>query len=426
MRARSMRAFGSPSSLAGEAWGGGWRASAVLAFMLVWHPAAHAQPARDALEISVLTFGPGEIYWQRYGHNAILVRDRLTASTVVYNYGIFDFDEENFLLNFALGRMQYRLAAHPLPETLAHYRAEGRWIVEQRLNLNAAQRVRLRDFLEWNARPENARYPYDYFTSNCSTRLRDAINLALAGSLQPQFEAQVMTLSYRGEVARLSAPDRWLMLGMDAGLGPAVDGALDRWQASFVPGHLMEGLREVRIDIGAERTLPLVRSETVLYRGVLPEPGAAPPDLRLPFLGLGLLLAGALVLLHLRRERVAARYAFSATAVLLTVVLGMGGMLLAGLWAFTAHWGAWGNPNLLLFNPLCLLLLPVWWGAARAGWLPDRRARNLVLAIAAGAALTLLLRLTPWLAQQNLHWILLVLPIHVALASVVIQPSRSP
>ena len=39
---------------------------------------ASAQTARpDANpEISLITFGPGEIYWERFGHNALLVRER--------------------------------------------------------------------------------------------------------------------------------------------------------------------------------------------------------------------------------------------------------------------------------------------------------------------------------------------------------------
>ena len=388
-----------------------WRAAAAFGLLITTAaPSLSAQPPSSDLEISLLTFGSGEIYWQRYGHNALRVHNRVTGTSVVYNYGMFDFGEKNFLLNFARGRMQYRLAAHGFEQTLAHYRAEGRWILEQPLDLDATARTQLAEFLQWNARPENARYPYDYFLSNCSTRVRDALDTVLGGELRRQAESRLTARSWRSEVARLSAPDGPMMLGMDAGLGPAADHPLNLWQAAFVPDHLAQALRDLRLPAAAGGTRPLVKDERLLYSGRLQEPAAEPPDLRLPFLLAGLLLALALGGLDRIRSRPAARRVFSGLALLLTLVCGLGGLLLAALWGLTAHWGAWGNPNLLLFNPLALLLLPLWWAAARADWRPAPWARGLLTLIVLGAALTALLRLLPALSQQNLHWILLLLP----------------
>lgn len=370
-----------------------------------------AQQAPSAgLEISLLTFGPGEIYWQRYGHNALLVRQPASGAAVVYNYGIFDFGEKNFLLNFARGRMQYRLAAHGLDQTLALYQAEGRSILEQRLDLTPEARARIKGFLEWNARPENARYAYDYFLSNCSTRLRDALDAVLGGELQRQAGARMTAHTWRGEITRLSALDRLLMLAMDAGLGPATDRPLSLWQAAFVPAHLAQAVRELRLPAADGGERPLIQGERVLSPGRLLEPAADPPDLRLPFLGAGLLLALLLGVLDQLRLRPAARRTFSGVTVVLSLIFGLGGLLLATLWGLTAHWGSWGNPNILLFNPLWLLLVPLWWQARLPAWRPPPRAQRLLAFIVLGAASTLALRLLPALSQQNLHWIALCLP----------------
>src|SRR5690242_13674537 len=62
---------------------------------------ARAESADGAqLVVSLLTFSPGEIYWERFGHNAILVRDRASGEEWAYNYGLFDFNQERFFLNF--------------------------------------------------------------------------------------------------------------------------------------------------------------------------------------------------------------------------------------------------------------------------------------------------------------------------------------
>src|SRR3546814_10904507 len=79
------------------------------------------------------------------------------------------------------------------------------------------------DLLAENAKPENARYGYDYFTDNCATRVRDAIDTALGGSLKSQIEGRSHGTTYRSESVRLASPAPWMWLGFDIGLGPAAD-----------------------------------------------------------------------------------------------------------------------------------------------------------------------------------------------------------
>jgi hypothetical protein len=90
--------------------------------------------------------------------------------------------------------------------------------------------------------------------------------------------------------------------------------------------------------------------------------------------------------------------------------------VLLGLWTLTDHVSAWRNENLLLFNPLCLLLLPCWFGAFRARWHPSRFAWRVAMAIAFCAALAFFVKIFPAFAQDNRFWIALLLPLHVAFA----------
>src|SRR5690348_5360014 len=137
-----------------------WHPLSVLLCILLFFPLfAHAQTAPAVpgaeLDVALVTFGPGEEIWERFGHNAILIRDRGTGTQRLYNYGMFDFAQKNFWLNFARGKMLYRIAVSTPDDDYPIYRDEGRWIVEQDLDLTPAQRTKLRDALDWNARPEN-------------------------------------------------------------------------------------------------------------------------------------------------------------------------------------------------------------------------------------------------------------------------------
>src|SRR3546814_15439954 len=82
--------------------------------------------------------------------------------------------------------MRYRLQALPFADDLAYYRDVGRGVSVQWLNLSDAEATRLASALAENAKPENARYGYDYFTDNCATRVRDAIDTPPGGSPNSQ------------------------------------------------------------------------------------------------------------------------------------------------------------------------------------------------------------------------------------------------
>lgn len=392
-------------------------------------PADAAAPAGKPLRVSVLTFGPGRVYWERFGHDAILVRNVATGSAIAYNYGIFDFRQKNFFLNFALGNMRYRMAADPFDADLGFYAAHGRSVVEQSLNLTPAERLSLVRFLRWNVLPANTGYRYDYFLSNCSTRVRDALNRALGGKLKPQLSARPAAPghSYRFDAVRALSPDTGLAMIMDIALGPAADQALNRWQDSFLPSELGRALDTVRTTNAHGETVPLVANTRLLIAGKVTPMPAHPPDWLPLLLATGVALAVVLLLLNYARRCRLARFAFATLASLTTLGLGLAGMGLVLIWAVTQHWAGWHNEDLLLFDPLSLLLLPAWLGSARRAWRVSAFSRRLGAIIAVLAVAALGLRILPGAWQANLHWIALTAPIHAALAACLwLRPARGP
>ena len=370
------------------------------------------------LEIALITFGPGEEIWERFGHNAIEIRDHSTNQALWYNYGIFDFAQQNFFLNFARGLMTYRIARGDPAEELPVYVAEGRWIIEQQLNLTPPQRAQLAGFLAWNALPDNAQYRYDYFTANCSTRVRDALDAAVGGAIKAQTIAPSRGFTFRMDADRLMRPDPAVMLAMDAGLGPYADRRLSFWDESFVPMEFMRHVREIRVADESGNLRPLVARETLLSAARLADPPAAAPDWTWRALAVGLVCGFLLFGLAGLRQKAWARVSLAAIAGGTGLILGVGGLILAGLWALTDHVSAWRNENLLLFNPLCLLLLPCWFAAFRARWHPSRFAWRIGMTIAFCAALAFFMKIFPAFPQDNRFWIALLLPLHLALALV--------
>ena len=145
---------------------GRWAAIAVLAaagFLPGTAAPAHAEPGDD-LAISVLTFGPGDHPFFKFGHNAILVQDATagrSAAGWVYNFGTFAFDTAALIPKFLRGRFKYWLSVSSVDDALESYAAANRSIASQELDLTSAQKWALAQALRENARPEKREYLYD-------------------------------------------------------------------------------------------------------------------------------------------------------------------------------------------------------------------------------------------------------------------------
>ncbi len=365
-------------------------------------------PASVAPRIGVATMQPGEIFFERFGHNAIIVVDAETGQATSYNFGYFDPEEPDFLRRFIRGDMQYSLVALPVDIDLYQYQQSGRGVDIQWLDLAPGQAHAVAGILSERAKPENARYRYDYFTANCSTQVRDVLDEAMGGALKPQLSARSRGNTLRSEAVRLASPAPWMWLGFDLGLGPDADRPMSRWDEAYVPMRLADSLREARNTAGQ----PLVLSEQALLpHRIAPEPPEAPRPWW-PWLVAGLLAAAAILWSAPRHPRTTA-----LVGGLLWLLCGVGGALLAYLWGLTEHQAAWANRNLLLLNPLCLLLLP---GAVMLvrGHRPGAWFGWLLAAIATGASLAWFLHWLELRVQFNQIWIALLLPIHLAFAYV--------
>jgi hypothetical protein len=370
------------------------------------------------LTIFHVVMGHGDEVWAKFEHNALWVHDPVRGTDYVYNYGAFDFNQPGYWGRFIRGDWLYWLEVSDIYRTLFVYREyANRSVMVQELNLSPAQRADLRDFLEWNAREENRYYYYDYYRDNCSTRIRDAIDRALGGQLRAATADSLTGTTYRWHSDRLVADDVAVLTGLRLGLGPGADREIDAWEEMFLPGKVQDQLRRARVRDEQGRLVPLVLEERVLYQAVGREPvRATPPGWTLGYLLAGLAIGGlfAGLAVWVPRSR-AARLVFAGTTALWAMLVGLGGLILAFLWAFTNHVIAHANENLLQWNPLLLLLAllvpPLAFGVRWAA----RPALGLALAVAALSVLGLLVKVLPWFGQQNLSMIALVLPAHLGL-----------
>lgn len=393
----------------------------VLALCSLAAPRAAAQEAGSTLQVSVLTFGQGDAVFERFGHNALRIKDTRSGLDLAYNWGMFSFDEPNFLGRFLSGDTRYWVEAFPTEWLLQVYRDQDRHSVEQVLALTPAQRESIARLVAENAREENRYYRYDYFRDNCSTRLRDAVDAVLGGALERRFSGIRSGWTFRSEAVRLTSGDGLAQAGIDIALGAPADVEMTAWQAMYVPMRLRDYLRDVTVPGPDGVAVPLVAAETVLHAAARAPEAAERRGLTLgawgPVLGAWMLLLAPITAAARRRTRVPA----AVMAALFYGVTGVAGCLLLGMWLGSAHVFWYRNLNLLLLSPLALVAMVLVPRAILRGTLH----RQALIAVAAVLAMTLLaLLIAPFVTQRLGGPLLLVLPAQVGLAIAIWRHTR--
>lgn len=386
----------------------------VLAWaMLAWPIASRAQaPAGDHLQVFLLTMGAGADIYERFGHNAIWVRDTVAHTDLIYNYGMFEFpsgigDELAFAGRFAMGRPRYWLGVDSsMDHTLAEYRFRQRDLTAQELNLTSPQRADLAARLARNALPENKVYTYDYFRDNCSTRVRDMLDAVLGGALRRATRDRPGAGSLRFHTLRSITNDKLLFVGIDASFGPGVDRRIDQWEEMFLPEKVAQRVRELHVTAADGHDVPLVKVEFPVLTIGRYRVETAPPHWLAGFALAGVAIGALLLVAAMSGPAGGVGRVLLSAWLLLT---GLGGLLLLFFWLCTDQVATYANHNLLFLSPLALGVLPsVWYrGAIPARPWRARVTGLLALSVVLGVGLTIVPIVT---RQDNLEIALLTAP----------------
>jgi hypothetical protein len=369
---------------------------------------AEAEPG-DSLTVSLLTMGPGEHPFTKFGHSAIWIHDARDKRDLVFNFGTFAFDSPSLVLDSIEGKLPYWLSVGSMAQALASYGEQHRSLLASELRLTPAERFALLEALNDNARPEHRYYRYDYYRDNCATRVRDALDRALGGRLHAR-GATPAQMSYRAHTRRLVADEPELYVALDLAVGRRADAPITFWDEGFLPERLHDLVARTTVVEGA-RELPLVKRERWFLSAGLVPTRAAPPRWFWFYLGVGLGLGSALALLGARAESARPRFALGVASVALGVPLGLLGSALSYLTFFSAHSAAGSNYNVLLLPPW-ILALPLAALAARfaRAWAAPL-ARLAAIATLSSTLLALAFHLLQHDPQQNGQVLAFALPL---------------
>ena len=305
--------------------------------------------SKAALQISILTCAPGEDVYTAWGHTAIRIIDSSKQTDIVYNFGTFDFDTPNFLLEFIKGNLNYFLSADNFQNFILEYQYYGRSIKEQVLVLSDVEKINWQNALLKNLEGNNRYYLYNFITDNCTTRVKDGFyqfaNTQVPPSNIKSFRTHVVEAPYQQGIP-------WIGLGIDVLLGAVSDQAPTALQAGFLPDLFFEQLAaqasyiESTQNYEFTKTVPVKPTDPVYY-----------------IIGL--------IMVYLFVGKWNARWTVIAAKIIdvsLLFIFGLGGLLLVYMSVFSKHTACHNNFNIAWIHPFYFIALifyfikPIWAG----------------------------------------------------------------
>lgn len=323
---------------------------AVLSVLFCTPVSAREPSALDSIEIGLITCTPHEEIYSLYGHTALRYHDLQTGEDMVFNYGVFNYNQPYFVMRFVFGKTDYELGIASFKGFCEYYRDWGSQVTEQLLDLRPEEKRNIAMALETNWRPEYRVYRYNFFYDNCATRPRDIIERNVLGRVvyQPRTD---FTPSYRDMIHQHTRLHPWAAFGNDLLLGVKSDQPTTQRQQHFLPENLQYDFDRAQIVDPDGTTRPLVKE-----RRIIVEPGIQVVEQDFPLspltcavILLGLSLAVAAIEWHRKRT-------YRWWDALLMLATGLTGCVIVVMF-FSEHPTTSTNLQVLLFNPLPLFHL---------------------------------------------------------------------
>ncbi|MFN9980013.1 MAG: DUF4105 domain-containing protein, partial [bacterium] len=189
-----------------------------------------------------LTCSRGDDIFSSFGHSAIRYQDSSQGIDWVYNYGLFDFHDPNFIPKFCMGKLDYMVGKETMNDFMGQYVYQQREVKEQVLNLSLEQIDSLFQFLEWNIRDENKYYRYDFLFNNCATKIIDVIEQNCKGVQMKYFEEEDKKTFREHIHSNASSSVPWIDWGMDLAIGMPVDRKSTAREYCFLPEFVAKSI----------------------------------------------------------------------------------------------------------------------------------------------------------------------------------------
>jgi hypothetical protein len=309
----------------------------------------------DSAVVSLITCSPGEEIYAKFGHTAIRVIDVKNGYDIVFNYGIFSFETNNFYYKFIKGETDYMLGIYDTRNFLPEYAERNSLVVEQVINLTAGEKKGLFALLMRNYQPENRTYRYNFIFDNCATRPRDKVLASLHGYVK--FQNSYDSKTFRQLIGMYVGNDTWLKFGIDVVFGMEADRIATESESMFLPEILMSEFQTAQINNSDGKSRKLVAERKILVQKTDLKENETFWLFKPMAISILLLIAGSIITIWDTKRK----HYYKPFDAALFGITGIAGIIVFYLMFFSLHPLVKSNFNLLWLNPFSLLIVALLW-----------------------------------------------------------------
>lgn len=321
-------------------------------------PWLDAASKSDHLRITLVTFGPGDDLFNKWGHGGIIVEDTVKNINRMYNFGMRQAHPLS-TIKFILGKSTYWITEFPDTAYIQRNKALNRDILYQELNLPDSMALELAVLLANIALPEQQDNSYHIYYDNCSTQIRDILDQIVEGALYAATQ-EPGRMSLREHTRRYLKGQPVLEMILMFLINDSVDQPISQWDEMFLPAELARQVRNLHYTDQNGRRRKLVSEEYVYYQS-----DRDPVPQEVPLHWSGALLTGIflgmipliIAFLNQRLKHPVLESVYGWYTIIIGMLIGGMGLLLSFVASFTSHQITYFNENLFLANPFTALFV---------------------------------------------------------------------
>ena len=373
----------------------------------------------DDFILRLAVVSPSSEIYMWWGHIALIVEDTRFNNSRLFNWGMFTYSGDSFVMDFLNGKVQYMCYSGFID--VEEFLSEGWDISVYNLDLDRKAKRAILSYAENSALPENRYYDYGEFSDNCSTRIRDIIDMGTGGQFKAAIGDESGLYSLRQHIRRFTWSKPVADWVLNLAMGRNYDRTISPWEEMFLPIEIVHRITGFTYtdESGAERSLVgsvLVFNSSGKNVGI---PDKAPPAWSFSLLA-GVACAALLFFIDALRKknRRLGKILMCVSQCLLGLCLGLlGCVLFVGIF-YMKNELIKQNINILFVNPLLLFIVPLGIMSATNCKIQrnaDRVLRWIWTYVFIAGSITML-KFLPVFCQQNQSALGLILPVAFVLS----------
>jgi len=393
--------------------------SALFIFLLSPAHGQNLSERPDDFVLRLAVVSPGSEIYMWWGHIALIVEDTRFNNSRLFNWGMFTYSGDSFVMDFLNGKVQYMCYSSFID--VEEFLGEGWNISVYNLDLDRRAKQAILSYAENSTLPENRYYDYGEFSDNCSTRIRDIIDMGTGGQFRAAIDGENGQYTLRQHIRRFTWSKPVADWVLNLAMGQNFDRIINPWEEMFLPVEIVRRITGFAYtdESGAESSLVgsvLVFNSSGKNVGV---PDKAPSAWPFSLL-VGVVCAALLFFIDAlcKKNRRLGKILMCISQCLLGLCLGLlGCVLFVGIFYMKNNLIK-QNINILFVNPLLLVIVPLGIMSAtncKAQKNADRVLRWIWTCVFIAGGITML-KFLPVFYQQNQGALALILPVAFVLS----------